>query len=348
MPAGLYRRRVRWHAQPPGQRDDRCPRRCASRRPCPSARASGASPAHGPRLRPRASGRGRGPSSSTVPSAITPSSEYCWRGTCPRARWRWRRPRRPRSAISATSSLGGADVRSQRRSSARMDESWRGSAGSSRRKRSASGGLCRASRATSSAIAPVGTRRRARGRRARSGRTSAPSAATASRAKPSSSSSPGRSTRPSVYSSTVAPSGSARCPPRRTGNGITPAAPTRAPPGTTCDAVVGQHQRRRMAGVHPGHVSRPGVDHHVEQRRHLAVAGLGPHRAGSGATPPSAGSWPSSAYARRRASQPADHRRGGQALAGHVAHHQAHPAARRWGSRRTSRHPPRPRWRPGR
>ena len=122
------------------------------------------------------------------------------------------------------------------------------------------------------------------------------------------------------------PAPSARSPPRRSGTAALRAAPTPRPAGSAPrrPAIT---ERRRVPGVHPADRARGGIDDDVQHRRHLALLGLGPQSSRFRRSTTRPASWPSSAYARSALRRPADHRRAGQPLAGHVAHHEPDRAA---------------------
>ena len=136
---------------------------------------------------------------------------------------------------------------------------------------------------------------------------------------------PGRSTSPSVYRTSVAPGSSPNVPSSKFGNGMHTERHRAAALHEPRLGVLAEQERRQVAGVDPAHGAVGRVQDHVEERRHLAVAELRPDE------PVELVHDPRRVVALERvcaqgAAQLADHRRGGQPLAGHVAHHEPHAA----------------------
>jgi hypothetical protein len=93
------------------------------------------------------------------------------------------------------------------------------------------------------------------------------------------------------------------------------------------EPVLHRQEGREVAGVAPANGPVRGVEHEVEQGGHLALAQLVPDQAVE-LLEHALRRVPLERVSPQRASQLSHHRGGGQALAGHVAHHEAHPSAR--------------------
>ena len=275
--------------------------------------APGAEVAHGD-LAPQAPQRGRPPRTGTPPAE--PACSMALVAASPQAV--------VISAISWSLAPSVGEPAAQERA---HGGSVSGSTGSSTAKLSAIGRLWSASRATSSGAAAAGTRRASRWSHRRSGsagrvadqvgeprhalRRCARRAAPPARRCRAGPSLPGRS---SVERSSIAREGQHPERHRR------PALQELRQP------VPADQQRRQVAGVYPAGDALGRIDHHVQEGRHLAVLRLGPDEAVE-LVDDLGGLVALERVRPQRVAQPAHHRGRGEALAGHVAHHEPHPAA---------------------